>query len=220
MSEEYFNIEILVVTILIMLTLINIDFINVTEAQSVSIKFESQEDVPIISKVYVSQDDAKKWAIGKGASEEFVQLADLYWEYSEEHGGVNPALAYVQAAKETAYGNFGGVLDASYNNPCGLKTSQGGGDYNPNAHMKFESWHDGVKAHLDHLALYAGAEGYPKAETEDPRHFPAIYGKADSVVDLGANWAPSETYGDEILGMYNELIEGIGNYDLEVTNIY
>lgn len=220
MNEEYFNIETLLVTILIMLTLINIDFVNVTEAQNLSIELEAQEDVPIVSKVYVSQEDAKKWASDKGASEEFIQLADLYWEYSDEHGGVNPALAYVQAAKETAYGNFGGVLDSSYHNPCGLKTSKGGGDFSPNAHMKFESWHEGVKAHLDHLALYAGAEGYPKVETEDPRHFPSIHGKADSVVALGSNWAPSSTYGEEILGMYNELIEGIGSYDLEVINIY
>lgn len=220
MKEEHFNIEILLVTILIMLTLINIEVVHVVEAQSVSIDLEIQEDVPIVSKAYISSDDAKNWAIGKGASEEFVQLADLYWEYAKEHGGVNPALAYVQAAKETAYGNFGGVLDASYHNPCGLKTNKGGADYDPNAHMRFESWHEGVKAHLDHLALYAGAEGYPKAETEDPRHFPVIHGKADSVVELGANWAPSETYGDEILGMYNDLIEGVGNYELEVTNIY
>ena len=193
MKEDQFNIETLIVAILVMLTIINIDVVHVTEAQSVKIEIETEEDIPIVSDVFITVDDAKKWAQGKGATKEFVELADLYWEYSDEHGDVNPALAYVQAAKETAYGNFGGVLDASYHNPCGLKTNKGGSDKDPKAHMKFKNWNEGVKAHLDHLALYAGAEGYPKAETKDPRHFAS---------------------------MYNEMMEGAGNKDIEVMNIF
>ncbi|MDV5115685.1 glucosaminidase domain-containing protein [Clostridium perfringens] len=189
MKEDQFNIETLIVAILVMLTIINIDVVHVTEAQSVKIEIETEENIPIVSDVFITVDDAKKWAQGKGATKEFVELADLYWEYSNEHGDVNPALAYVQAAKETAYGNFGGVLDASYHNPCGLKTNKGGSDKDPKAHMKFKSWNEGVKAHLDHLALYAGAEGYPKAETKDPRHFASIFGKANSVIDLSKNWS-------------------------------
>ena len=220
MKEDQFNIETLIVAILVMLTIINIDVVHVTEAQSVKIEIETEEDIPIVSDVFITVDDAKKWAQGKGATKEFVELADLYWEYSDEHGDVNPALAYVQAAKETAYGNFGGVLDASYHNPCGLKTNKGGSDKDPKAHMKFKNWNEGVKAHLDHLALYAGAEGYPKVETKDPRHFASIFGKANSVIDFSKNWAPSPTYGEEILGMYNEMMEGAGNKDIEVMNIF
>lgn len=220
MNEDQFSIETLLVSILIMLTLINIDVINITEAQNINIEIETEENVPIVSNVFITADNAKRWAEGKGATSEFIELADLYWEYSDEHGNVNPALAYVQAAKETAYGNFGGVLDASYHNPCGLKTKKGGSDKDPNAHMKFKSWSEGVKAHLDHLALYAGAEGYPKVETNDPRHFPSIHGKAESVIDLSKSWAPSETYGEEILAMYNELIEVTGSQDVEVINIF
>lgn len=142
MKEDQFNIETLIVAILVMLTIINIDVVHVTEAQSVKIEIETEEDIPIVSDVFITVDDAKKWAQGKGATKEFVELADLYWEYSDEHGDVNPALAYVQAAKETAYGNFGGVLDASYHNPCGLKTNKGGSDKDPKAHMKFKSWNE------------------------------------------------------------------------------
>lgn len=220
LSEDQFGIDVLLVSILIMLTLINMDIVYVKGVNTLSVDIQVEEDVPIISNSYIGPEDAKKWAKEKGASKEFIQLADLYWKYAGSHGDVNPALAYVQAAKETAYGNFGGVLNASYHNPCGLKTNKGGGDKNPNAHKKFKSWDEGVKAHLDHLALYAGAEGYPKEETEDPRHFPSIHGKAESVIDLGAKWAPSKTYGEEILGMYNEMIDGVGTYDIEVMNIY
>ncbi|MGO0807090.1 hypothetical protein ACTPEF_24150, partial [Clostridioides difficile] len=41
-------------------------------------------------------------------------------------------LAVAQSAKETGFCNFGGVLDASFKNPCGLKTSVGGSDTDKN----------------------------------------------------------------------------------------
>ena len=170
----------------------------------------SSTDINIVSETEVTAKDAKKWAESKGATETFIDLADLYFEYASEHGAVNPAIAYVQAAKETGYGKFGGVLDESYNNPCGMKTSVGGADSDPNAHQRFNSWDEGVKAHLDHLALYAGAKGYPRSDTYDPRHFVTIKGKATTVNALGGNWAPSPTYGEEINKLYNDLLKSAG----------
>ena len=167
-------------------------------------------DVNIISKTEVTVKQAENWAKSKGATDTFVSLAKLYWEYAEDCGNVNPGIAYVQAAKETGYGKFGGVLDETYHNPCGLKTSQGGGDYDPNAHQRFKSWDEGVQAHMDHLALYAGAPGYPKENTYDPRHFVTIKGKAPTVNALGGNWAPSSTYGEEVNKLYNDLLTSAG----------
>lgn len=167
-------------------------------------------DFKIISDSKVTVKQAKKWAKSKGATETFVDLADLYFKYSSDCGDVNPAIAYVQAAKETGYGNFGGVLDESYHNPCGLKTSLGGGDTDKNAHKKFDSWDEGVQAHMDHLALYAGANGYPKDDTYDPRHFITIKGKATTVNSLGTKWAPSATYGEEVNDLYKNLLDFAG----------
>ena len=167
-------------------------------------------DISIISDTKVTSAQAKSWAKSKGATETFISLADLYFEYAEECGEVNPGIAYVQAAKETGYGKFGGVLDESYHNPCGMKTSSGGGDYDPNAHQRFNSWDEGVQAHLDHLALYAGADGYPKSDTYDPRHFVTIKGKAPTVNSLGGKWAPSTTYGQEINTLYRDLLKSAG----------
>lgn len=179
----------------------------------------ANDNMNIVSSTNITVSTAKKWAKSKGATNTFVELADLYWKYSSTHGNVNPAVAYVQAAKETGYGKFGGVIDESYHNPCGMKTSSGGGDYDPNAHMRFKSWDEGVQAHLDHLALYAGAKGYPRTgNTHDPRHFASIRGKAPTVVALGGNWAPSVSYGQEILVLYRNLEKleqgkGIGAID-------
>lgn len=169
-------------------------------------------DFKIISDTEVTAKDAEKWAKSKGATETFINLADLYFEYSPEHGDVNPAIAYVQAAKETGFGRFGGVIDESYKNPCGLKTATGGGDTDPNAHQKFKTWDQGVQAHLDHLALYAGAKGYPKDadDTYDPRHYVTVKGKSTTVNSLGGKWAPSSTYGEEVSKLYQDLMDSAG----------
>ncbi|GAA0076919.1 hypothetical protein UT300005_12970 [Clostridium sp. CTA-5] len=163
-------------------------------------------DINIVSNTKLTAEQAKKWAKSKGATTTFIDLAEVYWKYAESHGGVNPGIAYVQSAKETGYGKFGGVLDDTYHNPCGMKTSAGGGDTDPNAHMRFDSWDEGVQAHLDHLALYAGANGYPRQDTNDPRHFISIKGKATTVNSLGGKWAPSSTYGEEVNKLYNDML--------------
>ena len=141
---------------------------------------------------------AQAWARANGGTPTFVRLAPLYWRLARPRG-IRPEIAYAQAAKETAFGRFGGVLDASYHNPCGLKKTAGGDNYDPNAHRRFRTWRQGVIAHLDHLALYAGARGYPKRATPDPRHFSFLRGRAPTVQALGGAWAPSESYGDQVL---------------------
>jgi len=167
-------------------------------------------DNKIISQTEVTAKQAEQWAKSNGATDNFVGLAQLYWKYAKTHGNVNPAIAYVQAAKETGYGKFGGVLNDSYKNPCGMKTVVGGSDTDPNAHQKFNSWDEGVQAHLDHLALYAGADGYPRSTTYDPRHFITIKGKALTVNALGGKWAPSLTYGEEVNKSYDDLMRSSG----------
>ncbi|MBW6410775.1 N-acetylmuramoyl-L-alanine amidase [Clostridium weizhouense] len=186
---------------------ITVSIVPVTKVQAAPL------DINIISNTEVTAEQAKKWAASKGASSTFINLADLFWKYAKDHGNVNPGIAYVQSAKETGFGKFGGVLDETYYNTCGLKTSSGGDDYDPNAHYRFNSWDEGVQAQLDHLALYAGAEGYPRQNTYDPRHFLSIKGKATTVNSLGGKWAPSSTYGEEINQSYVNLLtySGINN---------
>ena len=91
-----------------------------------------------------------------------------------------------------------------------MKTVVGGSDTDPNAHQRFNTWDEGVQAHLDHLALYAGATGYPKSNTYDPRHFVTIKGKAVTVNALSGTWAPSLTYGEEINKLYSDLLVSAG----------
>ncbi|GAC43888.1 S-layer homology domain-containing protein, partial [Paenibacillus popilliae] len=159
----------------------------------------------ILGKASATVEQAKAWARRHKAPDEFIKLADLYWSLAPMHG-VDPAVAYVQFGHETGYlyrdGHSAACIDATYCNPCGLKITAGGGDTQASAHKRFDDWRAGIKAHLDHLALYAGASGYPLANTPDPRHFAHLHGTAKTVEALGGKWAPSPTYGT---GLVDEL---------------
>ena len=208
----------LLICLLFILNVFNFD------VQALSSKSSSQAigNVNIVSSTDTSLETVEAWARSKNATETFVGLAKIYKKYAESRGGVNWVLAYVQAAKETGYGKFGGVLDESYHNPCGLKNPSGGYDYDADAHKKFDNWEQGVLAHLDHLALYAAANGFPKTtyvdkwkdeelasdETYDPRHIGwfgttnGILGKARDVLSLTGSWASDPNYGIELFRMY------------------
>lgn len=157
----------------------------------------------ILGPASVTLEQAREWARSKKAPAEFVALADLYWQLTPERGGVDPAIAYVQFGHETGFlyrdGRSAAGIDATYCNPCGLKVTAGGGDYQASAHKRFRDWKEGISAHLDHLALYAGASGYPKKDTPDPRHFPYLHGTARTLESLGGKWAPSPDYGTRLV---------------------
>ena len=159
---------------------------------------------PILGKPTATETQAFDWAMSKGATAVFGSNSAWYWALATLLG-IDPVAAYAQYAKETGFGRFGGVLDASFCNPCGMKNSQGGSDTDPSAHKRFRNWEQGIQAQLDHLALYAGADGYPKATTGDPRHFPYLLGKCKTVESLGGCWAPSSEYGNGIVKMMREI---------------
>ncbi|WII39208.1 N-acetylmuramoyl-L-alanine amidase [Paenibacillus thiaminolyticus] len=163
----------------------------------------------ILGPASATVEQAKAWARSKNAPAEFVELAETYWELAPARGGVDPAVAYVQFGHETGYlyrdGKSAAGIDASYKNPCGLKITAGGGDTQASAHKRFTDWREGITAHLDHLALYAGAAGYPRAGTPDPRHFAYLFGTARTVEALGGKWAPSQDYGRRLADELSKL---------------
>lgn len=158
----------------------------------------------ILSKTKATIEQAKQWAKQRNATELFISLASTYYSLCEKMG-VNFSVAYSQFAKETGYGKFGGVLDETYCNPCGLKNHKGGGDKDKNAHCKFTSWEEGIQAHLEHLCLYAGQTNYPLNNPKDSRHFKYLLGTCTKVEDLGGKWCPNKNYGIEILKMVDSL---------------
>lgn len=153
----------------------------------------------IMRKPTVTRRRAHRWAEARDCAQVFHDIIDAGWPHAVELG-VDPAVFVAQAAKETGFGRFGGVIDASFRNSCGLKTTKGGDDDEPSAHKRFRSWPKGTRAHCAHLALYAGAISVEEAASHgDPRAFPSVHGVARTVPQLGGKWAPDEDYGRSIV---------------------
>ena len=167
----------------------------------------------IISATQTTVEQAQAWARSKGASEAFIAIAAFYWAQATAIG-INPEGAYCQAAHETGYGNFGGTdkqfsATAAMHNLCGLKSHDG------SVTQSFYCWEDGIAAHLDHLALYAGVDGYPKSNSLDPRQFASIKSLAKTFLALGTHWAPDPDYGKYI----EELAVGLRAYRSDASKL-
>lgn len=164
-------------------------------------------DTPIIGPATATLGQVEAWAKSKSDNSEFISLAQIYFNVFNRLG-LDPVVGYAQMAHETGFlykVKSAAGLDLSYYNPCGLKITQGGGDYQSSAHKRFASWEEGITAQADHLALYAGHKGYPKSNTPDPRHFTYLLGKAKTVMALGGKWAPSKEYGKKIMKYIEEI---------------
>ncbi|HEX6208807.1 MAG TPA: N-acetylmuramoyl-L-alanine amidase [Actinomycetota bacterium] len=146
-----------------------------------------------------SRRKAHAWARSKGAAPVFHEIIDAGWRQARKIG-IDAAVFVAQAAKETGFGRFGGVIDASFHNSCGLKTAAGGDNDDPGAHQRFRDWEAGTRAHCAHLALYAGVLRPAEARRlGDPRAFTSIHGVAPTVQELGGKWAPARDYGRSIV---------------------
>lgn len=172
---------------------------------------------PILGEALIPADAASAWAATRGAEYWFTRLALEYWLLFPE-AGVRPEVGYAQFCLETGFGKFGRAVTREHHNPCGLKIPDPAGlsDSDANAHQRFPTWPAGIGAHRDHLALYAGAGGFPRTYTKtdktrwtgatwDPRHFPYLHGRSSGgVIDLGGEgkWAPNPDYGQSILLNY------------------
>ena len=176
--------------------------------------------MPLVHEPRATQSQTYEWAKKNGMCDEGLDLIPLYYDICEGKG-LDPVLQYVQMCHETGFlyknGSAAG-LTAEYHNPCGLKVTQGGGDYVASAHKVFKDWAEGIDAHTDHSALYAGVEGYPRADSPDPRHFAWIFGKAPLAEQLSGRWAPSTTYHEKLVLWTEQVMAQV--VDEEVSPVY
>lgn len=194
----------------------SIDDINraaVTRSPARSTSENPQTGMPLVGPSTSTLAQAQAWARSKGAHQRFVDdiLPAIYragleqWRANEGRS-INPAIVAAQSAKETGWGRFSGVLSPDFNNTAGIKTGRGGGDYDPDAHQRFDSWDEGARAHWNHLAAYTGLAlvGDPHPRYHTVSRMPWA-GTITTVEQLGARWAPAGSYGTDIVRMVNEL---------------
>ena len=168
---------------------------------------QKEAGTPIMGPPQATIGQAQAWAKGRGAHQRFIGIAPAYWNYGQKTG-IRPEVAYAQAAKETAFGRYGGAVDPAQNNWCGVKTATAAGD-RPQDHESFPTPEDGVRAHFNHLAAYVGLP--PLGEPHGRYHIVKGLNWAGSVryvEELGGKWAPSPDYGRSIVQDY---LEGLLN---------
>lgn len=170
------------------------------------------KDYKIMNSPTATKEQIKTWAKNNNANDLYISLVDEAYDIAVEYE-IDPTVMLSQFALETGFCEYGGVIDESYHNPCGLKTSNGGGNYEKKAHKKFDSWEQGFTAQAQHLRLYAGychhyREDCPHEcpEIYDPRHFKEIGGKAVFVSELSRAWATDSSYGDKLNNMCNNIV--------------
>ena len=153
-------------------------------------------------------------AHANAASSWYGQALRAFWDVGRETG-VDPAVLAAQCALETNWGRFGGAVDVTFNNTCGLKTVSGSGD-DPDDHQRFPAdlhgrpWL-GALAHAHHLRLYCGFPVPP--DTPDPRAKYVGPGTANFntvryVEDLGGRWAPAADYGKRVARIVTGVFAG------------
>ncbi|MDR1101094.1 MAG: S-layer homology domain-containing protein [Clostridiales bacterium] len=160
----------------------------------------------ILGKSAATLEQAKAWAANNGASQKYIDAAEIYWKYGDLTG-IRPDVLYAQAAKETRYGNFGGRVTIEMNNWAGIKTADATGD-EPGDHESFPTSDDGIRAHFNHVGAYIGIApiGTPHARY----HVVAAISWAGSirfVEEFGGRWAPEISYGTSIVSGYlNDMV--------------
>jgi hypothetical protein len=158
----------------------------------------------ILGPSLVTLEQARAWATAKGAHQRFVSVAWHYWDKCPRYG-IPAELAYAQAAHETNWGKYTGIVPSTFHNWAGIKTKQGGSNTSATAHQKFDDDATGVLAHIQHLARYAGAQTLPAGDAlVDPR-WSVVTKFTEEVEGLGGAWAPSATYGNMIASLTNDL---------------
>ncbi|MGI6435002.1 MAG: stalk domain-containing protein [Syntrophomonadaceae bacterium] len=143
------------------------------------------------------------------------ELPALYLRIGAEYG-IRGDIAFCQAAKETGWWKYGGLVQPYQNNYCGLSaTGQAatgledlrGADP---SQVRFENGvhgaifttpEAGVEAHIQHLYAYTCREPLPAGKSlVDPRYILVTRGIAPLWSDLNGRWAvPGVGYGESIL---------------------
>ena len=154
------------------------------------------KDFIILNKPSATLDAINIWAKNKPVL--FRQMIPLAYKFSLQYG-VDPVVTIAQIALETGYCKFMGKVSPSHCNTCGLKSKD-----NKSFHQ-FNSWNEGVEAHVQHLALYANSPKLANKNIVDPRHFESLRGSAKTVNDLSLKWATNSDYGKKLNTLCKEI---------------
>lgn len=174
-----------------------------------------RELMPISTKTTVTVSQMVNYFYAKGAKyPEYYKKTDaptlekfcqIYIEEANAEG-INGAVAFAQAMKETGWLRFGGAVKIEQLNFAGIGTTGGGV-----AGAKFDTVRLGIRAQIQHLKAYGSKESLNNA-CVDPRFSLVTRGSAIYVEWLGQKenpngygWAVAAGYGTDIAKMVKDL---------------
>jgi hypothetical protein len=133
-------------------------------------------------------------------------LAGFYIEEAAAEG-VNHDVAFAQMCLETGSLQYGGLVTPDMNNVCGLGST---GARLPDGGVErgavFPDPRTGVRAHIQHLKVYATKEPLNQ-ELVDPRFSYVKPGIAPTIQGLTGRWAMDMAYGKKIAAILRQLYE-------------
>ena len=157
----------------------------------INLSFSNVYAQDIISKPTSSESQCTQWLKDKNAEQELIDLVPYIFEESIK-ANVDPTLVIVQTSLETNY--FKSDLCKSNKNTAGIK--QRG---NSNRYDKYNSYEEGLKAQIAHLALYAG-------NPQNWYYYTSwLDGWVKSIEKLSGAWAEDKNYSKKLLQMMNQI---------------
>lgn len=132
-----------------------------------------------------------------------LEIAEAYWDVAERYG-IRGDVALCQAIIETGWFKFmdGTAVTPDQYNFCGLGVTKNGMKGN-----SFSSIEEGVRAQIQHLYAYATDAALPEGEElVDVRFNLVRRGCAANWEDLSGRWAMRDSYGDDIMRLYGQML--------------
>ena len=145
------------------------------------------------------------------------EFASIYIEEAKAEG-VNWDIAFVQMCLETGFLKFGGLVDDTQNNYCGL------GSFDNRQGASFPTIREGVRAHIQHLKAYSSFDKLNK-KVLDPRFSLVKRGSATNITELAGRWAEDSRYGSKLISLLKRVnnLESRGDVFLAtvpINNVY
>ncbi len=134
-------------------------------------------------------------SLGDELVTEFVEtyMEESYFE------GINWDVSFVQMCLETGFLQYGGLVEYSQNNFCGL------GSFDGKSGAKFDSIREGVRAHIQHLKAYASNDKL-NSKLIDPRFHLVKRSSATDIKDLAGKWAEDPLYGIKLYDLLDRML--------------
>lgn len=142
-------------------------------------------------------------SVNPEAASLYRDLAKLYREEAAIEG-VNHDVAFCQMLVETNLLSWGGRLSPASNNFGGIGSLNGGLDG-----ASFPSARVGVRAHIQHLKVYASLDSLVQRQV-DPRRGYVMRGESPLITQLTGRWNADPEYGSKIAAFLHLLYESVG----------